>query len=134
MISAVNVQDVSGLHHYMPRSFSEKAMLDAIHFLDPEDVLTMPTTSLPNLPNHDQLNRETIRVLKEANISYAYTRWGWAERFNGIPGGYITDKMAADWNAAMLRVQKIRTESYDDLGSKSSGGGFGNDPDLGEEI
>lgn len=55
----------------------------------------------------------------QANLDYGYDRWSISELFDGD----ITEKQIADWNLAMSKMAKIRTQSIDDLGLAGSGGG-----------
>lgn len=110
----------------MPRSFSEKAVLDQIHYMDPEDLLNMPVPTFPGLEDHTENNLKTLQAMKESNISYKYTRWGWSERYDGE----ITDKIAEDWNTVMLKAQKVRQQTIEEA---SSGGGFSTGDDIPDE-
>eukprot|EP01037_Dinobryon_pediforme_P019716 gene19716-20182_t len=50
LLSPVNLQDVSGMHHMMARNFGEKSELDKIHFMDPEDLLLL-AEGVPSILN-----------------------------------------------------------------------------------
>lgn len=90
----------------MPRSFSQKDVLDSIHFMDPEDLLTIEVPDLVGLEDHSQKNLQALATLKELGISYRYQRWSFEERY----GGEITSKTASDWNNIMAKAQKIRLQ------------------------
>mmetsp|Transcript_21795 Transcript_21795/g.48683 ORF Transcript_21795/g.48683 Transcript_21795/m.48683 type:complete len:551 (+) Transcript_21795:104-1756(+) len=75
-MSAVNLQDVNGLHHMMAKSFGELSQLEQIHFQDPEDVLTegeaQGLREIKGLPAHFEQNRQTLQALGEHSVSYRY--------------------------------------------------------------
>lgn len=106
----MNIQDVTGLHHIMPRSFSQLQELQQFHSMDPEDLLKEEVEVLPGLEHHAAANADILSKLQSMNISYAYTRWSIAERFDNI----ITDADAKNWNDLMAKAQSIRFLSSDD--------------------
>lgn len=100
-----NLQDVDGLHHAMARTFSQKANLEPLHFMDPEDLLELDVPELASLPHHSDLNTLAMEALKELNASYRYSWLDMTERF-GVDSG--AEAGARLWNQAMARAQKAR--------------------------
>jgi hypothetical protein len=107
-LSAANVQDVSGLHQVMARTFSQKTNLDPLHFQDPEDLLEESLPALAALPQHGALNLQALQQLLELNVTHRYSWLDLSERYpedsDGIEDG------AQLWNDAMARVQRVRLE------------------------
>ena len=90
-ISVVNEQDVDGLNHLMPRTFGEKTVLDQVHFMDPEDLLELAVDDLAGLETHRKQNKEALRALEDAGLSFRYSRLGLKERYNA--GVELTQKV-----------------------------------------
>jgi L-rhamnose mutarotase len=130
VLTPMNIQDVTGLHQMMPRSFSQLHELQHFHNEDPEDLLKKKLEVLPGLEKHAEANAATLAKLKEHNISHAYTRWSIAERFENI----ITDNDAKNWNDLMAKAQSIRFHASDD--ASNINGVFMDDPmleDMGDD-
>jgi len=85
-VSAVNMQDVSGLNHMMGRSFGEKTQLDMIHFLDPEDILQENEDdgllSIDSLPDHFRDNQDMLDALRNHSVSFRYNRLNLQDTYN----------------------------------------------------
>ena len=71
MVAPVNKQDVSGLHHMIPRTFGERTQLDQLHFMDPEDLLMIEEGVKEE---EIEENRLFLEKLENASISYRYER------------------------------------------------------------
>ena len=56
----MNVQDGDGLHHLLPHTPAEKAVLDQLHFMDPEDLLAKELRPLANPPGHALANARRL--------------------------------------------------------------------------
>lgn len=106
-VSPMNEQDVDGLHHLMARSFAEKAELDQIHFLDPEDLLDLEFDPqlVPELDTERE-NTKALNSMKEQGINHRYTRFDLMDRY----GSFVTDKTAKDFNTYMGTSQKFRLQ------------------------
>jgi len=132
LLAPVNLQDVSGLHHYIPRTFGEKSQLDAVHFLDPEDLLLLgrdgphadswPLGDLPALPGHWDENAALLAQLTADGISYRYSRLDIEERL----GEGMREK-AEEWNRAMDKHQRtlLRIAALDSGGAVQGAGSVG---------
>jgi hypothetical protein len=106
-VSPANEQDVDGLHHLMARSFAEKAELDPLHYMDPEDLFEVELDPLlvPELNTLVQ-NRLFLDELKARGMSFRYDRYSYAERYKG----FLMDEDAEAFNEYMGLAQKIRLE------------------------
>ena len=120
-LAPVNLQDVSGLHHIMPRTFSQKSNLESVHFMDPEDLLELELPTLPNLEQHHALNLAAIEALKTHNVSHRYTWFDTTERF-GVEGGL--ELLSRRVNDGMVKMQRARLEPVQVV-SDDGGGGSG---------
>lgn len=106
VLSPVNQQDVDGRHHVMARTFGQKTMLDQIHFMDPEDLLELELDPLPAVPRHSSMNKEVMNTLENQNISYAYHRLTWTNRY----GEFFSDRFRKTYDEDMGTMQKTRIE------------------------
>ena len=103
-ISVVNEQDVDGLNHLMPRTFGEKTVLDQVHFMDPEDLLELAVDDLAGLETHRKQNKEALRALEDAGLSFRYSRLGLKERY----GTERAAQRGKEYNAGVELTQKVR--------------------------
>ena len=103
-ISVVNEQDVDGLHHLMARTFGEKTVLDQVHFMDPEDLLELAVDDLVGLETHRKQNKEALRALEDAGLSFRYSRLGLKERY----GTERAAQRGKEYNAGVELTQKVR--------------------------
>jgi len=106
-LNPVNMQDIDGKHHVMARTFGQKAQLDQVHFMEPEDLLLQELEPMEQLPHHSAANKHVVDTLASMNISYKYTRLTLEGRHGR--GGYA-DEEVADFNAEVAEFQKIRLE------------------------
>lgn len=51
----------------MARSFSQRELLDQIHFMDPEDLLKLEVEELPGLHDHATENLRVLTLLQEVS-------------------------------------------------------------------
>ena len=106
-VSPVNEQDVDGCHHLMARSFAEKAELDPLHYMDPEDLfdLELDPSLVPKLNTRVE-NQLFLDELRSRGLNFRYNRYSYAEKYNG----YIQDEDAQTYNDYMGQAQKTRLE------------------------
>jgi len=102
----------------MARTFSEKTVLEQIHFADPEDVLKLELEELPGLPHHNADNLATLAMLKEAQISYAYRFLDLQERYKET----LDENKSKEWNRGMGVSQRVRLSASSAPSSSSSQG------------
>jgi len=105
----VNEQDVDGLHHAMPRTYSEQAQLDQIHYMNPQDILTTELPPLPSLPNHHEENMQALAMILELGESFRYFR------FNETKSYERDMEEAEEFNKSLETFQKVRLQSMSDL-------------------
>ena len=105
MVVPINVQDIDGRHHLMPRTFGEKVMLDKLHYMDPEDLFFEDHGA--GMPEDTaSLNRQVLDFLKAAGKSYRYDRLDLETRFRGD----VSEKEEEDFNTLMERAAKLRLQ------------------------
>eukprot|EP01039_Chlorochromonas_danica_P007862 gene7862-8674_t len=78
VLSPVNIQDVDGLNHFMARNYAAKAELDALHFMDPEDIFLKASPLLEgareSLVSHYEEDEATLQYLQQCNMTFKYER------------------------------------------------------------
>lgn len=90
----------------MPRTFAEKAQLQQVHFMDPEDLLRAEAAFLERLPNEEyrSQNERALAALQAAGIDYRYTRISMEE-------SYHAKEELKNWNSDMALWQKLKQRS-----------------------
>lgn len=111
VLAPVNLQDVSGLHHLIPRTYGEKTQLDLIHYMDPEDLL------LEDNGEDVEDNRALLEKLQDNSISYRYDRLEITDADIDEDGDENEDEedhdydskegMADRWNKVMAHYQRV---------------------------
>jgi hypothetical protein len=97
---------VDGLHQAMPRTFAEKAQLQQVHFLDPEDLLRAEAAFVERLPNEEYRtqNERALAALQAVGLDYRYARISMEE-------SYYAKEDLKNWNNDMALWQKLKQRS-----------------------
>lgn len=90
----------------MPRTFAEKAQLQQVHFLDPEDLLRAEAAFLERLPNEEyrSQNEQALDALQAVGLDYRYARISMEE-------SYFAKEDLKNWNTDMALWQKLKQRS-----------------------
>ena len=107
VLGPINEQDVDGLHHSMPRSFSELTQLEQIHFMDPEDIFLGDDKIEEGLEKHFAANKLFLEKLNAQNISFRYDRLN----LQDFVADDISKKTVATRNYEMSKFQRVRLHS-----------------------
>jgi len=110
-ISPINIQDINGLHHFMARSFAAQTVFEQIHFMDPEDILTIELDPIPELPDHEAENKRVLNIFEEFKISFRYTRFDGSNRY----GSPIARVRAAQFNSELDTYQQVRLQNLGEM-------------------
>ena len=97
---------MDGLHQAMPRTFAEKAQLQQVHFLDPEDLLRAEAAYVERLPNEEyrSQNERALAALQAVGLDYRYARISMEE-------SYFAKEDLKNWNSDMALWQKLKQRS-----------------------
>lgn len=121
-VAPINLQDVSGMHHLMARSFGELTELDNIHGEDPEDLLLRELHLLESCPEHRSDNLQVVNQLVQDQVSYRYHRLNLKERYDRYrpppppledpspspsEDGTSIEEVADNFNKQMNHFQKV---------------------------
>ena len=106
-VGPINEQDVDGRYHMMARTFAEKAELDQLHYLDPEDIFDeeLDPNLVPELDTQVK-NQLFLDELRARGMSFRYDRYNYEERFQG----YLSEEDAQAYNEYMGKAQTTRLE------------------------
>ena len=95
----------------MARSFAAQTVFEQIHFMDPEDILTIDLDPIPELPNHESENKRVLSIFEEFKLSFKYTRFDGSNRY----GSPISRVRAAQFNSELDTYQQVRLQNLGEM-------------------